>query len=315
VTIQTLISKYIAFKRSSGADFRAGEKLLGTFARLIGPEVDVAAIGRDQVAKFIQGDGRATFYVHRKYYALREFYAFATSRGHAAEIALPTTLPRNPPALEPYIYSRQEIRRLLDGASGYRKQGLHLEPETFCTILILLYGAGLRISEATGLTRADVDLKNTILTVRETKFYKTRLVPVGAGLSGELERYRSRTEAFHGSRSENQAFFVDRKGKQLLISTIREAFTELRGRVGISRADGGRYQPRLHDLRHSFAVHRLTSWYAEGADVQSMLPRLSTYLGHHSLAATQKYLTMTPDLLLQASRRFEKYAFPEVMHG
>ena len=80
------------------------------------------------------------------------------------------------------------------------------------------------------------------------------------------------------------------------------------------RSDGARYQPRLHDLRHSFAVHRLTSWYRQGADVQTLLPYLSTYLGHVNLAATQVYLTMTPELLQEAARRFQQYAFEERYH-
>jgi integrase/recombinase XerD len=85
--------------------------------------------------------------------------------------------------------------------------------------------------------------------------------------------------------------------------------------AGVSRDDGARYQPRLHDLRHSFAVHRLTSWYQQGADVQKLLPQLATYLGHTNIAATQVYLTITPQLLHEASVRFEQYAFQEVRHG
>ena len=92
------------------------------------------------------------------------------------------------------------------------------------------------------------------------------------------------------------------------------AFVNLRNIAGISREDGARYQPRLHDLRHAMAVHRLVAWYREGADVQRLLPQLATYLGHVDVAATQRYLTMTPELLRQASRRFEGYAKPEVCH-
>ncbi len=98
------------------------------------------------------------------------------------------------------------------------------------------------------------------------------------------------------------------------IQIVEQAFTRLRRYAGVGRADGARYQPRLHDMRHSFAVHRLTSWYRQGADVQKLLPQLATYLGHVSIAATQVYLTMTPELLHAASVRFEQYAFKEVHH-
>jgi integrase len=90
--------------------------------------------------------------------------------------------------------------------------------------------------------------------------------------------------------------------------TLQNAFKRLRNHAGIHRTDGGRYQPRLHDLRHTFAVHRLTSWYQQGADVQRLLPNLSVYLGHINVASTQVYLTMTPELLQEASARFESYA-------
>jgi len=86
-------------------------------------------------------------------------------------------------------------------------------------------------------------------------------------------------------------------------------------KAAVSRHDGGRYQPRLHDLRHTWAVHRLVAWYQDGADVQRLLPALATYLGHVHIAATQCYLTMTPELLQAASLRFEQYAQPEVHHG
>ena len=95
---------------------------------------------------------------------------------------------------------------------------------------------------------------------------------------------------------------------------IEYAFRRLRRHVGVYRSDGARYQPRLHDMRHSFAINRLTSWYREGADVQKLLPQLATYLGHVKLSATQVYLTMTPELLREASLRFERYAFREVHH-
>ena len=97
--------------------------------------------------------------------------------------------------------------------------------------------------------------------------------------------------------------------------TLQATFKRLRDHTGIHRTDGGRYQPRLHDLRHSFAVHRLISWYQQGANVQQLLPNLSVYLGHVNVASTQVYLTMTPELLQEANARFERYARKEVCDG
>ena len=111
-------------------------------------------------------------------------------------------------------------------------------------------------------------------------------------------------------------FFVGRNGKRVNISTLENAFQQLREHAGLRREGGPRCQPRLHDLRHSSAVHRLTSWYREGKNVQMLLPQLSVYMGHAQLAATQVYLTMTPELLHEANLRFERYAAadPEESH-
>jgi len=103
-------------------------------------------------------------------------------------------------------------------------------------------------------------------------------------------------------------FFVSRTGSRLTRRAAEHTFSRLRLRAGVLRHDGSRYQPRLHDLRHAFSVHRLVAWYRQGADVQRLLPQLATYLGHIHIATTQRYLTMTPELLQEASKRFEHYA-------
>jgi integrase/recombinase XerD len=164
----------------------------------------------------------------------------------------------------------------------------------------------LRISEALALTMADVDLVARQLVIQESKFYKSRIVPLGTDLNEGMVRY-AKHRVGH-STVPNAPFFAGRTGDRLKIPTVQQAFRQLRLQAGIRREDGARYQPRIHDLRHAFAVNRLVAWYKAGADVQILLPKLSTYLGHISLASTQLYLTMTPELLQEASRRFERYA-------
>jgi site-specific recombinase XerD len=171
---------------------------------------------------------------------------------------------------------------------------------------LLLYGAGLRISEALSLTLADVDLPASLLTIRESKFYKTRLVPMGPDLTGALGTYVAQRAKDH-STEWDAALFLTRTSTPLVRRTAEHIFSRLRVRAGLLRRDGGRFQPRLHDLRHTAAVHRLVSWYRQGADVQRLLPQLATYLGHVHIAATQRYLTLTPELLREASQRFEHY--------
>ena len=185
---------------------------------------------------------------------------------------------------------------------------MQLDAPTFRALLLLLYGAGLRHGEARRLALADVDLPRALITVRGTKFYKSRLVPVGPPLAQALEAYAATRAAFPASPAGEATFLANRDGTPLKARTVHKAFDALRRQAGVRNADGARYQPRLHDLRHSFATHRLTSWYRQGADVQRLLPVLATYLGHESVAGTQVYLTLTPELLREASLRFERYA-------
>jgi site-specific recombinase XerD len=253
--------------------------------------------------------GRRSLSRHRenKYYALAGFWRHAISRGDATRSPLPTSEPKSPPRTPPYIYSHNELRRLLDPEALERSRlgAVQFDATTFRTLLLLLYGAGLRFSEATGLTLADVDLAERVLTIRATKFYKSRLVPIGPQLATVLANYIQRCgELAHG---ETAFLLTNQDGTRLASSTVQAAFDALRRITAIHGMAGGRQIPRMHDLRHSFAVHSLTAWYRQGADVQRLLPVLSTYLGHSDLEGTKVYLSMTPELLQQASLRFARY--------
>jgi len=204
----------------------------------------------------------------------------------------------------PHIYSRKELQRLLAAIPTEPLAGL--SASALRTLLLLLYGAGLRISEALSLTEEDVQADTRLLWIRQSKFFKSRWVPLGRPLAGVLARYRQQRSV--RSPDPRQAFFQTVGGLPVNRAAAERAFRVLRQAAGIQGADGARYQPRLHDLRHSFAVHRLVTWYRQGADVSRLLPQLSTFLGHVDLAATQRYLTLTPELSEQASRRFERYA-------
>ena len=164
------------------------------------------------------------------------------------------------------------------------------------------------------LTIDDVDLPANCLVVRNTKFFKTRLLPIGPKLASTLRVYAEIASLLSGRLRRRHAFFLGGGGRAISRHTAERYFRILRDRIGLKRRDGAYFQPRLHDLRHTFAVHRLVAWYRSGADVQRLLPKLSTYLGHLGLAETQHYLSMTPELLREASRRFESYARPEVSH-
>jgi integrase len=221
-------------------------------------------------------------------------------------------MPKRPPAFVPYIYTREEIHRLLQVIESYpRSNRSTLEPATIRTMILVYYGAGLRLREAINLIRTDVDLNGSVLMIRNTKFGKTRLVPVGPQLSRTLVQYdRTRPKR----RPADAPFFTSTRGGPVHSLAIQKNFRLLCDRAGIRRTDTSE-QPRIHDLRHAFAVHRLTSWYQQGADVQRLLHHLSVYLGHVHLRHTQVYLSMTPELLREASQRFDRYAKKERRHA
>jgi integrase/recombinase XerD len=311
MNIDDLVTHYVAFRHALGERCQTNERLLRSFSRAVGMRTPVARISVEAVAAFLAGTGPVTSAWHIKYHALKGFFRFAVSRGHLDVAPLPSIIPKRPPHFVPYIYSRDDLRRLLSSIPSYRRYRTRIEPETLRAILLLLYGAGLRASEAMNLSIGDVDLTNALLTVRDTKFFKSRLVPISRDLTGILTDYaRWRATAHPSPRSEDR-FFPGKRGAAIHLWTLEDAFQRLREHAKVSRSEDARYQPRLHDLRHTFAVHRLTEWYRQGADVQRLLHHLSVYLGHAYLAATQVYLTMTPELLHEAGTRFERYALGE----
>ena len=309
--LHELIERYIAFRRALGDRFLSAARCLRGFARAVGLRATVRAVRRTQVDAFLAGDGPITSAWHVKHTTLLGFYRYAIGRGHVAEAPLPTVLPKRPPAFVPYLYTDAEVRGLLRAAESYRPRYTNLEPVTARTVVLSLYATGLRVHEAIALDRRDVDLANSLLTVRHTKFHKSRLVPFGAQLREVLMDYSARRPAVTGGAEEPAPFFRMRSGTRLVRVTLEARFRRVCERAGVRRSDGARYQPRLHDLRHTFAVNRLASWYRQGADVQRLLPQLAVYLGHTCLDSTQVYLSMTPELLADANGRFERYAGKE----
>ena len=216
---------------------------------------------------------------------------------------LPTQAPKLDTTFTAYIYTQDELRTLLQAITPERTGPL--SPPTVRALLLLLYGAGLRISEALKLEIRDVDLQEHLLCVRQSKFFKTRWVPIGPKLTKVLRDYERQRPA---RRVSHRSFFRANQGTPVTRSSFERIFAKLRLAADVKRTDGGRFQPRLHDLRHTAAVHRLVAWYQKGADVQSLLIKLSAYLGHIDIAATQKYLSWTPELCKQANARFARYA-------
>ena len=189
--LREAIEQYIAWRRAHGAKFTTGANLLRHFLGYADGDAACDAVTAVQVLAFLAGKGPLTRHRENKYYALAGFWRYAISRDLATRSALPDEEPKSPLRPPPYIYSHDELRRLLDPATveSSRRGAMQLDAVTFRTLLLLLYGAGLRFSEATGLTLANVDLAEAVVTIRATKFYKSRLVPIGPQLATVLANY------------------------------------------------------------------------------------------------------------------------------
>jgi integrase/recombinase XerD len=210
--------------------------------------------------------------------------------------------PRQPTGFRPHIYTLEEIRGLLAEAARLTPAG-SLRPRTYTTLLGLLYSTGLRISEALALRLSDVDPEQATLWVRESKFHRSRAVPIPQGVVAALERYRAERGARGHLQEASAPFFVNERRRACSYPVVCATFLTVARRIGL-RGPPGTPGPRLHDLRHAFAVHRLLAWYRDGGDVQARLPLLTDYMGHVSLVSTQTYLEITAELLGEATRRF-----------
>jgi integrase/recombinase XerD len=305
-----IIKDYLCSRRAQGVQFRGAARALRQFARETGDQ-PLAVVTPQAVDQFLRGHGLLSASWTTKFRLLAGLYRFAVARGYVATSPLPEFKPNLPPPQTPYVYSSEELQRLLSATDTVNSRFSRLQALTFRTLLLLLYGSGLRISEAMNLTIRDVDLAERVLTVRNTKFYKTRLVPIGSQLATAMSAYFEKRSALPMSKSQDSAFLCTRSGCRLTYQYVVTLFQRIRSAAEIGCPPGELRPPRLHDLRHTAAVHRVLAWYRAGKNVQQLLPHLATYLGHANIASTQRYLQMTPELLQEASFRFAVYAQPD----
>lgn len=182
------VGQYVTHKQSMGMRFCTEERTLKAFCRAIG-NIAMTEIQRDRVDAYLAGKGPVTRFWQRKYEVVVGFYRFAIARGYALDIPLPHRVPKPARAFVPHIYSHDELRRLLKATAACDNPHSSIDSETCRTLILLLYGAGLRISEALALTLDDVDLSSAMLLIDTSKFYKTRLVPLGPDLTRVLKAY------------------------------------------------------------------------------------------------------------------------------
>lgn len=308
MVIGEIMLTYITYRQSLGEKFKTNRTILRSFCRFVGESCELSHITNDMVSEYLYSPkGVVTSSWFCKFGALKGFYTWALSRGYVIEIPLQQVLPKRPEHFVPYIYSNNELKLLFDSALTYQSRKERMIPYVIQSILVITYVLGLRIQETLNLKLKDIDINESVAIISKSKFYKSRIVPFGKDVTYRLSEYLKWHKANGYSQDGESAFFVDDRGLPVNIHTFSACFKRIRSKAGISRDNGGRYQPRIQDLRHTFATNRLITWYTEGKDVQSLLPLLSSYLGHLNLSHTSTYLSMVPELLFEACNLFENY--------
>jgi integrase len=298
---------YLAERRALGFDVRTAGHLIIAFAKFVDEHGHSGPLTNEIVLSWVQGQAKRASPRSwgRRLEVLRPFAGYLGRLDPATEFPRIEVFGRSHRRLAPHIYSEQEICDLVAAAWRLPPAG-GLRPATYATIFGLIAATGLRQSEALHLHCGDVNLDDAVLTVRNTKFRKSRHVPIHPTVVAALRRYLLVRKRF-GALTSDSLLFLSSAGGSIAKRTINGVFQKLRTDLGwIAR--GGHAEVRIHDLRHTFICRRVQLWHERGADIDNAMAALSTYVGHAKISYTYWYLTGVPDLMAVAGNRFELFA-------
>jgi len=298
------INEYIAFMQGLGRSFRVEGCCLRSFDAFClrkgydGPLTQAVAL------EYVYATtGVRTIQYAKRYRWLRDFATYLAAFEPETEVIDPHAIAVKPERCLAHIYTEEELRRLLHAVCDLRGMD-SFRVATYQTVLGLLASTGLRVREALWLDLEDVDLRAGTLHIRTSKFRKSRIVAVHPTTCEALRRHRAMRDA-HCPDPGQHAFFLNRKRRRLGYTTIQALFLKVARTIGIRDTEGR--GPRLHDLRHTFAVRRVLAWYDAGEDVQAKLPLLATHMGHAHFDDTVYYLTSASELLARGAERFTNH--------
>lgn len=293
------LSEYIKFVTDNGRSFRVEITILKEFDRFL-QSIETKDINADDVDCLVYSkNDLSNSQYEKRHRVIRGFLDYCAVKGTGKSIPAPPRA-RSQGRRIPYLYTQADIEKLLSLAGKLSPQD-SLRPYSFQTIIGLLYCTGLRISEALKLDVDDVNLENGILFIRNTKFKKSRYVPIHSTAINVLKRYAKLRDQYSSS-PKSAAFFLNIRGDRITYSTFNAAFLQLVREAEIRTEDRN---SRTHDLRHSFAVNRLLKWYEEDANFHDQLPVLSTYMGHAHFEDTTYYLNASAELMAKGSKSFQ----------
>jgi len=285
------IETYVQRKRSLGLDYGTLARILRSFGRHTG-NLSLERVTAREILTFLDGPQTSPVTWERKYNLLRGFFDYWFARGEIEVLPMPLKQKARRRPFIPYIYTHSEIRALLKAVqSGLSETWCRNDSLTLRTLLIFVYGTGAKVGEAIQLRVDDVDLRKGAITIRGKRFDRSRTIPIGPDLKQILEKYLGSRRR---QKTEDRHFFLTKAGDGLNSTTVVHIFRRLRRIAGIVRQDAN-LQPRMADLRHTFAVHRIAGWIKHGANLNRMLPALAVYMGLTGFRSTEQYLSLTPE--------------------
>jgi integrase len=313
--MQSRVQDYLAERRRLGFGLKSNGRALASFARYVDALALAGPLTLEVMAEWARQDKRGRGEPEtwaRRFKLLRPFARYLRQFEPETEVPDKSVFGPIPGWRTPHIYRDGEIADLLAAARRLGPAG-DLRAATYETLFGLIASTGLRLSEAVHLIDADVDLALGLLTVRQTKFNKSRQLPLHPSTVAALSAYRQLRGQFV-QESPDVPFFVGtrgkRQGKMLGTHQVERVFGGLRGQLGwVNR--GAHDAPRIHDLRHTFVVRRVLLWREQGVDVDQAMLALSTYMGHAKISHTYWYLTAVPELMALAGAKFERFAQPQ----
>lgn len=285
------IERYLAWKHTNGYRFERGESTLVAFSKQIG-DIQLADVTSMHILCFLNRTHVSTITWRLKYWTLCRFFEHWLNRGAMKELTMPVPKPFVRQTFVPHVFTKTELQALLAATTHRESSTIRIDRLTLRAVILFLYGTGTTVGESARLLQSDVDLHKGFIRIQNTRVHRSRCIPIGQDLIDVLTQYIA--WRFHVGGS-SRCLFVTKLGHEICIEQIAKNFRRLRNIAGIHRWDGSRYQPRVSDLRFTFAVHRITQWIERGVDLNRMLPALAAYMGQVGLGSTGRYLFMTPE--------------------
>ncbi len=312
-TLRNLLEQFLFYKRAQGYKYEANEESLNRFIKFsIGFGQSERGLSKELIEAYCSKRPNEAPKNHSiRVSDFKQFAKYLNELGYEMHIPTTSKVEKLRSSFVPYIFTHDEILRIFKTVDNLKPNSCYNSAIIYPVLIRMLYGCGLRISEALNLKVGDVDLVNGILTIKKSKFDKDRLIPMSESLNSICKRFYGQ---IHGNSTGNDYFFKHKNGRRRSEHTTSIQFNKFLWLSGIPYGGKGK-GPRLHDLRHVFCCHTLKEMHDKGIDMYCALPVLSTYLGHSSITSTEKYLRLTAELypeIIEQIRDTTSYVYPEV---